>query len=254
MAPRKFRSRRKPMRRMKRKGLIRKGGLIAPKMQLKHYTYNFRLAPQAVNASLVTANEVVLNNNSPLVPITTVTALSNSLNFGGLTDWAAACTHQISDINNITNFTAMYDAYRLNFVTVTVEYLNNAVSPASTALLPTFYMYWDQDDTVSPPNLRSILGKQGVKKWQPTSSSLQKRFTFKPQLSVAVESDAAGVPTQVVVPGKSHWIDCSTPRVPHYAFKIYCQDFSASGSANSWNVVRLHYTYNVSFRSPLICS
>lgn len=258
MAPRSRRPARKARRGKKALGRRRRArGLVAPKMQLKHYTYNFKLSPQAINASLTTADTVILNNNSPLFPIQATGlsgALSNSLGFAGLTDWSAACTHQLSDVLNASNFTQMYDAYRINYVTVTVEYLSNAVTPTSNSILPTFYMYWDQDDAVQPPNVRNILGKQGVKKWQPTSSSLQKRFTFKPQLAVAVESDAAGVPTQVVVPGRSHWIDCSTPRVPHYAFKIYCQDFTSLGVAGAYNVVRLHYTYNVSFRSPLICS
>lgn len=254
--------RRRPARKMRKgkKALGRRRrarGLVAPKSQLKHYNYSFKLAPQCINSSQTTANTAVLNNNSPLFPIQTAGFtgnISSSTGFADICDWAASCTHAISDINNITNFTAMYDAYRLNSVTVTVEYLSNSSAVSSGSVMPTFYMYWDQDDATIPPNLRSILGKQGVKKWKPTASNLTRRFTFKPQLAVGVESDAAGVTTNVVIPGKSNWIDCSTPRVPHYAFKIYCQDFTAYGSTTSWNVVRLHYTYNVSFRSPLICS
>lgn len=258
MAPRSRRPARKMRRGKKALGRRRRPrGMVAPKSQLKHYNYSFKLAPQLVNSSPTTANTAVLNNNSPLFPIQTAGFtgnISSSTGFTDICDWSAACTHAISDINNINNFTAMYDAYRLNSVTVTIEYLSNSVAVNAGYVLPTFYMYWDQDDATIPPNLRSILGKQGVKKWQPTASRLQKRFTFKPQLAVGVESDAAGVTTNVVIPGRTNWIDCSTPRVPHYAFKIYCQDFAAAGSVNAWNLVRLHYTYNVSFRSPLICS
>ena len=254
----KLKPRRKNMKRVRRKGLVRKSGLIASKAQMKHYNYNFRLSPQAITSSQTVVGSVGVNANSSVLPIANAASnfavYSGSLGIAQVADWAAACSHRISDINNITNFTSMYDSYRLNSVTVTLEYLSNSAGVNSGSLLPTFYMYWDADDATIPPNLRTILGKVGSKRWQPTSSRLTKKFTFKPQQSVAIEGDAAGVPTVAVTPGKSQWTDCTSPRVPHYAFKLYCQDWLATGEAAAVNCVRIHYTYNVSFRSPLVCS
>jgi hypothetical protein len=240
-------------RRIRRLG--KKRGLRAPKAQLKTYNYKFRLAPQLVNASQTVANDVVLNTNSPQVPIVPglsgFTALSSSTGVAGIADWSCACTHQLSDIAFVSNYTQLYDAYKINSVTATLEYLSNAAAVNGAGIIPTFYMYWDQDDAVPPPTVANILGKAGSRRWQPTTNKMTKSFTYVPVTGNFVIATGGTGSLPAVVPNKSQWIDCTNNNIPHYALKIYCQDFLAPGIASALNMVRIHFTYNVSFRSPL---
>ena len=244
--------RRRPARRPRRVAR----GLKAPRAQLKHYDYTFKLQPQSIVSDLSGQQAVVIvNPANSIVPIkpSSLTTVGSSL--GSLVnalDWSAACTFKLSDIANFSDFTEMYDAYKINSITVELQYLSNSAAVNGSGILPTFYMYWDQDDSTPPPTLKNILGKQGVKKWQPSSNRLTKKFKFIP-IAANVAQDAASL-QPVIVPNKSQWIDSLSANVPHYAFKMFTQDWLTPGATPIVNVVRLHYTYNVSFRSPLLCS
>ena len=246
------RPRRRPARRPRRVAR----GLKAPRAQLKHYDYTFKLQPQSMISDLSGQQGVVIvnpaNSLKPIQP-TDLTLVGSSLgSIVNALDWSASALFRLSDIANYSDFTEMYDAYKINSVTVELQYLSNSAAVNGSGILPTFYMYWDQDDAIPPPTLKNILGKSGVKKWQPSSNRLTKKFKFVP-ICANVAQDAASL-QPVIVPNKSQWIDCQSPNVPHYAFKMFTQDWLTPGASNIVNVVRVHYTYNVSFRSPLLCS
>lgn len=242
-------------RRMRRLG--KRSGLRAPRAQLKHYNYTFKLSPQSIVSDLSGQQSVVIvNPANPIKPIlpSSLTLVGSSL--GSLVnalDWSASAVFKLSDIANFTDFTGMYDAYKINSVTVELQYLCNSAAVNGSGILPTFYMYWDQDDATPPPTLKNILGKQGVKKFQPTSSRLSRKFKFVP-IAANVIQDTEAVLASAAIPTKSQWIDCLAPNIPHYAFKLFAQDWLTPGANTVVNVVRVHYTYNVSFRSPLLCS
>jgi len=253
MAPRR-RPARRPRRMQRRRGPRR--GLKAPRAQLKTYNYKFRLAPQLIQSSLSTIDVVALNINSPVTPIDPTSSgfvsLAGTVGFPGVCDWAAAATHKLTDIANVAQWTALYDAYKINSVTVTLEYLSNASAVNGAGIMPTFYMYWDQDDAIPPSSVNTLLGRPGVRKFQPTASRLTKSFTYVPVTGNVVAQGAIAV--GAVVANKSQWIDCIEDDIPHYALKLYGQDFIAAGNTQSLNMLRVHYTYNVSFRSPLRCT
>lgn len=247
-----------PVRRFARnlRRLGKRRGLRAPRAQLKHYNYSFKLQPQSIISDLSGQQGVVIVNPAnavkPILPASLTLAGSSLGSLVNALDWSASAVFKLSDIANFSDFTEMYDAYKINSVTVELQYLSNSAAVNGSGILPTFYMYWDQDDATPPPTLKNILGKQGVKKWQPSSNRLTKRFKFVP-LAANVIQDAQQL-SSVAIPTKSQWIDCLAANVPHYAFKLFTQDWLTPGATNIVNVVRVHYTYNVSFRSPLLCS
>jgi len=248
--PRRKRPARRPRRRIPR-------GLKAPRAQLKHYNYNFKLSPQSIISDISGGvGTVIVNPANPIKPIvpSSLQIVGSSLGSAlSALDWSTACSFKLSDVFNFSDFTEMYDAYKINSVTVELQYLSNSAAVNGQGILPTFYMYWDQDDQTPPPSLRNILGKQGVKKWQPSADRLTKKFKFIPVCGNVVQ-DAASLQA-AAVPMRSQWLDCLSANVPHYAFKLFAQDWIApSGQNFIYNAVRVHYTYNVSFRSPLLCS
>jgi len=244
MPPRKYRSKRRP-RRARR---ARRGGLRAPRSQLKHYNYTFKLSPQLVRSDAAAIGSATLVGTSAMVPITSVASFSGTMNAVGYADLGLACSHKLSDIQNYASFAGLYDAYKINSVSVNVEYLNN-VALQSACVNPTVWMYWDQDDATIPGNVAAILGKTGAKRWNVNDKMKASRsFRYIP----LTRNNASS--TDVIVPNRSQWINCTAPNVPHYAFKMFVQDFNAPGAEDILNCFRFNWTYNVSFRSPLVAT
>jgi len=245
----------RPRRRMVRRNR-RRGGLIAPRSQLKPYNYTFRLPSQIVQSSSTTAGAVYLSGvaTTGQVPILAGAIASAAAQIGNTNfcDWTCTAAHALTDIKNVSLYTSMYDAYKINSVTVEFEYLSNVANVSGTAIMPTFYMYWDQDDTAAVGNLNTLLAKTGVRKFHPTASKSKYSFTYKPLILPATFIAPTGGAIQyAAIPAKSNWLNCVADSIPHVGLKVYVVDWAANGAAAAVNAVRINFKYNVSFRSPL---
>lgn len=170
-------------------------------------------------------------------------------------DVSIAAYHQINDIVNFAQFTDVYDAYRINKVTLNVEYLSNVASAASASVMPTLYMYWDQDDAAVPASLSSINSKMGVRRIQcGDRMKTQWTMSYKPTVAAALLQGTTDVITDKLGAAevrKSPWINCLFPTVKHYGVKMVIADLYAPGQNNIANGFRFNWTYDVSFRAPL---
>jgi len=222
----------------------------------KTYSYQFNLAPQIMKASQITGTNPVNFSGAPngVVPITSLLINPSITGFSGFYDVGLACPFALSDIGNIGPWRQMYDAYRINSISLTIEYLNNSSSVNSSGLMPTIWLYQDQDDANVPTALTALTGKQGVKMFQ-FGDKARTKYTFKltPTLQTVVTT-AAGA-NSVVVNKKPVWCNTS-PSTPgyasatHFGLKMYITDFYAPQVANICNAFRFNWKYNVSFRSP----
>jgi len=227
--------------------------------QMKVYTFNFRPTSQVLSSNLGGSIKTMTTANGgtagpfPILQAGITNPISSSAGILNTIDWGAACTFCLQDCASYASYAGIFDAYKINKVTVELEYLNNVSGVAATGTLPTFYTYWDPDDATPPPSERNMLGKTGSMRWQPTASKLRKRFSFKPVLANTVAGSVGGGPVSGVVPFKSsQWIDCTQVALPHYAFKMFVTDFYCPTTVP--NLVRIHYTYNISFRAPQAAS
>lgn len=230
-------------------------GLHAPRKQLKAYNYTFSLNPQLLRNDPTVVGSALIVPSSPVVPISpgALGVFAGTMAATGYMDLGLSCTHALNDIINYLGYTNMYDAYKINSVSLNIEYLHNTSSALQGGVLPTVFMYWDQDDSTPPININRLIGKQGVKRWDVGDGMRSSRnFKYIPltQNAVTTTGTALGAP---VVPNKSQWINCEAPQVPHYAFKMWIQDFYSPGptSVDVLNAFRFNWKYNVSFRSPI---
>jgi len=247
---------RAPPRRRGRKGGRRSRVPRPLRSQMKVYTFNFRPTSQVLSTALGGSIKLMTNTSTtgncgpfPMLQTGITAPISSSAGILNTIDWGAACTFCLQDVASYASYAGIFDSYKINKVTVEIEYLNNVSGIAATGTLPTFHTYWDPDDAVPPPNERNMLGKQGSTRWQPTSSNLRKRFSFKPLLQQTVAGSAGGGPVNAQIPyGKSQWVDCTQVALPHYAFKMFVTDFYCPTTVP--NLIRMNYTYNISFRAP----
>lgn len=244
-------------RRARKSRVPRSLGLIAPRGSLKTYNYVFKLTPQILSPDLGGVIKVLVPPTSqgaalPIVPVSGVATYAPMAGYAGTIDWGAACTHAVSDIGSFAAYTGIYDAYKLLKVVAEVEFLTNVTTNSTVGPQPTpkGYMIWDSDDKVVPTSVRSMLGRQGVKTFQPTASKTRFTLTYRPMVG-AVVNDPAGF-VGAMLPQSPVWIDCLNPNVPHYAFKLYMSDWNTPNQQQ--NALRITFSYHVAFRQPLVVS
>jgi len=226
---------------------------------LKVYTYKFQLPPQILVGSqtvpgTMTFSTVTGAGSYPLLGAASVTVQASANGLPQYYDICYACPFRFTDLQNRASFAALYDAYKFGKVSLNLEYLNNVSLAAGQGLMPTSYMYWDQDDDTIPPNLLSISGKQGVKIRQfGDKSKTTQRISFVPKPQSVVTIGATGSPLVAAgIPGKNMWLDCVEPGVAHYAIKGVITDVYLPGNALVTQAFRFNWTYNMAFRAPIL--
>jgi len=235
---------RRKMYRRKAKRALKK----SQKRFLKTYNYKFQLPPQVIVASQSTGGIVNVfgdgTNNVPLTPAA-LTVNPSLTGFAGFCELAFGTSFQLSNIENYSKYVDLYDAYKINSITLKLTYLNNNSIAGGSGLMPTCYLAWDQDSDFTPANIQAIKGIQGVRTLHFGADRTTMVFKFRPTMALVAQGS---IPGSAVT--KSSWIDSVRPDVVHYAIKAWITDFYAPGISTTANGFRLDWTYDVSFRSP----
>jgi hypothetical protein len=230
---------------------------------LKSYTYNFKLLPQFLtNTALGAVDIVTATGGTGLNPIRQLSAsppgVSNVTSTnplfvagGSFLDVGLACTHALSDLSNFSTFASMYDAYKINYVKVEIEFLSNIAAVNGLGVMPTIWLYWDQDDAVVPTLVTNPSGNMGARCFHPTASRTRFSMKYRPMIRDTVLGSISGTQSNAVV-RPSTWINCTQTDVPHYAFKAFITDYDAIAPASGHNAFRINFTYNITFRTPLL--
>ena len=244
-------ARRRPARRH-RKRVSKRGKALREKI----YRYKMTLPSQVAAASTIAPGgfSIVGSQVAPLLA-TSIGVINASTN--GLTnfyDCGLSCTFRFADLKQYLVYQSMYDTYRLDSVTLDVEYLNNVSAVNTNGLMPTIYAYWDQDDAAVPGNISAITGKQGCQIRQfGNKSKTVFRFHGKPNTLTAVQTGyTGGVTAPTMINQKNVWLNCADDSVPHYAFKMWITDLYLPGSATVNQAMRFNWTYNMSFKAPIL--
>jgi len=222
---------------------------------MKPYRFKFSLPAQILTSAGTTGMSFSTATGSGPVPLTDAQRILYPSNNGlvGFYDVGMATSFKLTDLAQHTAFTGMFDAYKINKVSLNIEYLNNVSAVNTTGLLPSVYLYWDQDDATIPSiGGLNIQAKQGVKRIQfGNKSRTTVRTSGRPKMSIAVAGSTLPEASMIV---KSSWLNCLTDDVTHYALKMYFTDLYLPGSAAVQQAFRFNWVYDVSFRAPLLTS
>lgn len=198
----------------------------------------------------------IANPPAPVIsgqaPFTTgeVAYSAASTGFGHHADLGLATAFQLSDITSFQAYQVMYDAYKINKVTLNVEWLN---AGSAAELQPTIWMYYDQDDQGVPTTATRLVGKQGVRKHTfGTDRRNTVSFSFTPTVQQSLTGGGGTQPA--LVAAKPTWLNCTFPSVPHQALKLWITDVPTRLTTDDivQAAFRLNFTYHVSFRSPIL--
>jgi len=224
--------------------------------QFKSYDYKFKLRPNYLLASQTTPgamNWAVAGGAAGTAPFNapSVSTTGSATGFANLFDLGLGAAFRLNDISSVSDWQNMYDAYRINKVVCEVEFLQNVASGGATwgSILPTLYMVQDQDSAGFPPNLLTIQGQQGVKRYC-VGDRNKVRFT----MSIAPRAAPlqAGPATNNYAVGKpGQWLNCASPGINHFGIKYYITDLNMPGTGSVETAIKFQFTYYVSFRGPL---
>lgn len=191
-------------------------------------------------------------SGAPLSSTSIGTIQTSSTAYANYIDVGLAAAFKATDLNQWSTWRGLYDAYRIDRVDCTIDFLSNTSSVGGSTLLPSMYIYNDQDDAVPPNQLNFVTSKQGVRKIQ---------FANKMQTSIkhSCVPHSAGYLKGLAAPSNQYsvnkphqWINSTSDDVAHYAMKFYITDILAN-SANAL-AFKFNFTYKMSFRGPLIAT
>lgn len=170
-------------------------------------------------------------------------AYSNSYVQGTtIADTTGALTFFLAGVPNYTEFTALYDQYKITRVVCEFIPKNTPAELGNGTIAPSqFWTYPDFDDNTAPPNLATVLQRQAVVRTKNTQ--FHKRILC-PRISKPVYQDGISF---AYSPGKA-WIDCTNPSVPHYGLKYFMEKATNASSITAYD---LQITYYLAFRNVL---
>jgi len=126
----------------------------------------------------------------------------------------------LDDISDYSNYTAIYDQWRIVGVQVNFILRKNVSDQDDT----TQYAQWallteDHDDATAPTTMATLQGYNSVKQWHFLKTPVFKMFV-RPNITAAAFS--AGAFTGYTLGRTGHggpWVDCANPDVKYYGIK-----------------------------------
>ncbi len=142
---------------------------------------------------------------------------------GGAT--SMALTFALSDLPNYTEFTALFDQYRIEEVSVRLIPIVTTCTPASytDSLL---YSVVDFDDATTA-TVTDLQQYENVRVSPPTK---EVKYRLVPRLAIAAYGGAF---TQYA--NTQMWLDVGSPSTYHYGLKLACS--TAGGAVQTWKIV-----------------
>jgi len=172
---------------------------------------------------------------------------SRSFSLGDLpksaSDQGYAFPFSLNQVPAATEFTALFDKYRITGVDLTFSYyFITTQSPASpggaSQIWPILNLYMDDDDAIIPTTKGEVEQRMSVQRvaFAPTRQTIS--VSLKPRF---VQSRAG---TSANLAPSGTWVDMSTPGVQHYGVKLWA-DFYNNGAPSSIAVSGvLHFECN----------
>lgn len=138
----------------------------------------------------------------------------------GATDLGHAFPFGLTLLPNYSEFTTLFDRYRIRQVDIRIRCDKLETSGSYTAY-PTVWAYMDDDDASIPVSKSTVLERQSVRPFTFTESKKVYSISIQPRWLIDGTSKASLAP-------RNMWIDMSTPAVSHYGLKLWMENYNTS--------------------------
>lgn len=180
--------------------------------------------------------------------ITLGTPVAVPSGLAGLYDVPFTMKFSLSQLSAYSEFTALFDSYKINSVKVYFKAFYNSTTVTSVGL-PSIEYVTDHDDAnvITPSQMRERVGSKH--KWFNATKNVA-LLQVRPRCGDLVQSSASLGTNALATNNRAMWIDCSNPGVEHYAIKGVIRNMYVGGSAGA-NQFQIDVIPNVSFKGVI---
>lgn len=152
--------------------------------------------------------------------------------------------HALNQVAQATDFTNLYDRYKITGVKVTFLYQVSDAGSTGAGVLPTILYSTDYDDAAAP-TYAALRAKQNAKQRILTANRPFSIFYRPKMVTVAQESNGTTFNPSMVTSG---YINSSFPQVDHYGLKFSLNNlYSSVGTAAQ---LEIKYVYYLAMKDP----
>lgn len=151
----------------------------------------------------------------------------------GASDLGHAFPFGLSLLPNYSEFTTLFDRYRIRQVDVRLTFAQQNHT-GSTVNYPTVWAYMDDDDASIPATKSAVLERQSVRPFTFTDAKRVYSLSLEPRWLLDGTSKASLAPRDM-------WIDMSTPAVSHYGLKLWVDNYNTSKDAQIVADATIHF-------------
>lgn len=156
----------------------------------------------------------------------------------------------LNAVPNYTEFTALFDYYRIAGVHIKVIYTNNVANTSSTpgaaaqaVALPTVQCMGDNDDGNAPVTEGELLQRPGVKLLTLGTNGPINLY-WKPKIADQILTDTGVQPAGIGQ--QSQWLDANFPGIPHFGYKLWATGWPATALQNGY--FQFFFTLDLEFK------
>lgn len=203
------------------------------------------------------SNAQVAIDNNPIFELPQQTNNGTVQPYGTHCNLVSDCQFQLAKSQGYSEFTPLYDQYKIEKVVLKFEYKGGSPGPGSsamgnTALQPSILWFEDRDDAVNT-NFDDWKERAAIsRKWNLRTPFVH---TIYPTVLNAGITEGGTIAAPRI--GRAPWIDVASPTVTHYGFKFLIQDWpltdgmssGADSSAVIQAMLRVTATYYLKFRN-----
>jgi hypothetical protein len=155
-------------------------------------------------------------------------------------DYGLGFNHTIAQLPTYGDFTALFDAYRIEHITILLMW-----RPAASSSFPTVLWCFDPDDNTAPATESVMLERQGTKIMPFSSARSIIRHTYVPVFAQAGLT-VGGVQRQVLA-ARNAWCDMAAVDTSYYGSKIWLANFNTTATPSAAIAVYFQYTLGLRY-------
>jgi len=152
----------------------------------------------------------------------------------------------LSSVSGSTEFTNLYDSYRMDMVEVIWELDFLQTGATANQCYPTIIAWPDYDDATAPSTLAAATEIAQSERFQMSPLHVQFKRSIKPKVALELYDGAA--PAAAGSSRAGVWVDCATPGIPHYGVKYWIKNYNSTTVANC--SINLSLRLFMSLRNP----
>lgn len=237
------RGRRNPLQKMRYNRMTR-GFLTNPYSGIHRFRRTVNIAGETGTSR---ANNITVSAANTHFLMGGTSAAQYTLSYGQLTYYMA-----IANLPNLSEFTNLFDSYRINSVTLKfIPYATATMDPTAFGA-SNCIMHWvkDFDDVTLPASgetgIAALEQYPGYRRQNMNASSKGITVKIRPRAATSLYQGAFTAYAQA---SRNTWINCANPDVQHYGFKACFELYN--GTTTGVNTVfpfRVEATYDLSFK------